>query len=201
MRRLLLIIVGLILPALLLGGWLFYEQWPLWTAAHPGWLPEGAPGACAAVASLRAFNAERASEGAAVTPLEARQLAGRLTEAHYDLDAPPVYADPVLVRADFPNAGRRLAWLYTAALPGESVPPKAAVVYLDAENGGALALITGVQGGETCTLDLRALLRRAMRTTPALALAGYVGLVAVGGIIFVVYRRIIWRGKLKYRAA
>jgi hypothetical protein len=118
MRRL-LVIAALMLPALLLGGWLIWEQWPIWNAPQPNWLPEGAPGVCAAVASLRVLNAERAGDQAEVTPLEARKLADRLTQHLYDLDAPPAYAEPVLVRADFPNVGRRLAWLYTAALPGE----------------------------------------------------------------------------------
>lgn len=180
MRRL-LVIAALLLPALLLGGWLIWEQWPIWNAPQPNWLPEGAPGVCAAVASLRVLNAERAGDQAEVTPLEARKLADRLTQHLYDLDAPPAYAEPVLVRADFPNVGRRLVWLYTAALPGE----RAAVIYLDAETGGALSVITGGAAPAACTLDPRALLHRAVRTTPALALAGYGGLVVAGGVLMV----------------
>jgi xanthosine utilization system XapX-like protein len=50
-------------------------------------------------------------------------------------------------------------------------------------------VITGSAAGEAsrCTPDPRALLRRAARTPPALALAGYVGLVVVAGVLVIGY--------------
>jgi hypothetical protein len=106
MRRLLIVVV-LMLPALVLGGWLIAEQLPIWNAPQPGWLPEGAPGVCEAVASLRVFNASRVNDSAAITRLEARKRADRLTQHQYDLDALPTYAEPMLVRGDFHGGAAR----------------------------------------------------------------------------------------------
>lgn len=206
MRRL-LIVVLISLPAFVLGGWLLSEQLPILLAPQWWWIgantPGGAPAACEAATSLRLYDGERVLfEQPSVSPEDARRAADQIIAEHYaidDEDAIPIeYGGPSLFRATL-NGERRLVWLYTArimtshvaTLPGTDMTGAAVIVYLDANTGDVLALLSAVGAGAAevmCPFPLRDWAVAAVRSTPFLALAGYVGLLLIAGVALIGYR-------------
>jgi hypothetical protein len=142
-----------ILPALFFAGWLLYEQLPNWLSPVPAWLQPTNPGvvfgACEALASLRAYDGRFAlGESAPVAPDSARDAASKAVRQLYADSASAEIAaqGPVLVRATFPAAGERLAWLNVATLerdPAERLG-KVAILYTDAQTNDLLAAVTSV---------------------------------------------------------
>lgn len=197
-RRLLLSLI-LSLPALLLAGWFLYEQLPVLFPAAPVWLrpdhPDAVPGACEAVASLRAFNGTFENARTGIDAEGARLAADFVIAQTYDLPPGRYTAEQAtaLVRARFPDAGERLAWLNVAPLDtGESRLGKAAIVYIDAQTGEPLALITAPAVTDARTacggppVSRRVLLRQYL---PLLLLAGYVGIIGIMTAVALLRRR------------
>lgn len=162
----------IVLPALILLGWLIAAQFPIWTAPQPDWFAPDTPGVCAAVAALQTYNAVRAGDTPAVSSAEAVKRAAAVVERHYRQTAAAV-SNPLLVRARFPD-GERLAWLLTAQLERG-----AAVTYIDAQTGEPLALITALSPANDCILNVRRALIDAVKSPPFLLLAGYIVLLVV----------------------
>nr|PZN50764.1 MAG: hypothetical protein DIU68_17695 [Chloroflexota bacterium] len=188
-----LIAALLFLPALLLAGWFVYEQAPIWFSGTPAWLdpkhPEAVPGACGALSALRVYRGRFVSETAALDAGAARERANRVAAEYYALPDGDYALDqgPALVRANFPQAGERLAWLALADLDAgdEARFGKVAIMFLDAENGDLLALHTGMSASDpqaACgggPVSRRALLRQYL---PLLLALGYVIVIAAGGL-------------------
>ena len=200
MRRLLTGIL-LSLPALVLAGWLFAEQSPILLSPQWWWIsstsPDGAPAACEAATSLNVYQGQRVLlQQPAISAGEAKTSADQAIAEHYRLAdeqetnaAALEYGGPSLFSAVF-DGERRLVWLYTARLmtshtarmPGTDMPGAAAVVYLDATTGETLALLSAVGTGDAeamCPFPLRDWAVETVRSTPFLALAGYLGLLLV----------------------
>lgn len=173
----------IVLPALILLGWLIAAQLPVWTAPQPDWFAPNTSGVCAAVASLQTYNAVRANDTPTVAAAEAVEHAAALVERHYPESAAAV-SDPLLVRARFAD-GDRLAWLITAQIAEGG----AAVTYIDAQTGEPLALITALSPASDCSLNVRRALTDAVKSPPFLLLAGYIVLLVVlFGLILLVRR-------------
>jgi hypothetical protein len=202
------IIVLLFLPAVVLGGWLLSEQLPILLAPQWWWIgantPGGAPAACEAATSLRLYNGERVLfEQSAISAADARTAADRFIAQHYAVEdenaaVPIEYGGPSLFRATL-TGERRLVWLYTAriatshvvTLPGTDMPGAAVIVYLDANTGDVLALLSAVGAGAAevmCPFPLRDWVVAAARSTPFVALAGYAGLLLALGALLLGYR-------------
>lgn len=177
-------IVALLIPAVILGAWLFSEQLPVWTAPQQWWIsPADAPAACAAVGTLTAYRASRVNDTVAVTPAEALNRADKALTWQYQLAAPPErFSAPLLVRGTF-DGEPRTAWLITTALDvGGSI------VYLDATTGEPLAIVAAVTPNATCPFDLRGTLVDMARSRAFQLFAGYVGLLVVGAVVLLVMR-------------
>ena len=199
MSRRTLTFILLSLPALVLLGWFVFEQAPSWFPSAPRWLQvtsgEAVSGACEAMASVRAYSGRFVSEGgSSVSADDARARTDEIVAQTYDLPTGDyVEAQPSLVRATFPDVGERLAWLAVANLDagGETRLGKASVVYLDAQTGEPLAVITAVavtDAREACggpPISRRVLLRQYL---PLLALVGY-GVIVLAGYAVVALRR------------
>lgn len=186
-------------PALGLVGWFVYEQYPVWS--RPRW---GAvnPGACAATASLEIYNAGwQPFAQPTITRDAGRAIAGDLITQQYGLPARQLSADEsLLVAATFPDSGERLAWVYLGLLGegDESTPGKAAVVYIDADSGEPLTLITaGAAADPRTACEMAALSRRALVRT-------YLPLVIAAGYAFkvgIIVSLLALRRRIKQRAA
>lgn len=208
MRRFFIIVPSL-LPVLVLGGWLLSEQLPILLAPQWWWITanstEGAPAACEAATSLRLYNGERVLfEQPTVSSEDAKAAADRLIAEQYanvgeDEAAltPLEYGGPSLFRATL-DGQRRLVWVVTArvgtshiaGMPGMEMPGAAAVVYIDANTDEPLALLLAAGAGNApamCPFPLRDWAVVTIRSTPFLALVGYVGLLLVLGVIVIVY--------------
>jgi hypothetical protein len=210
MRRL-LIAVFFSLPALALGGWLLLQQLPILLAPQWWWIsansPNGAPAACEAATSLRLYNGERVLfEQPPVSSEDAKAAADRLIaerytnvgEAETTAVTPLEYGGPSLFRATL-DSERRLVWLVTArvatshiaGMPGMEMPGAAAIVYVDANTGEPLTLLSAAGAGHApamCPFPLRDWAVVTLRSTPFLALAGYVGLMVALGVTLIIYR-------------
>jgi hypothetical protein len=193
----------LALPILVLAGWFISEGLPRWMPPTPPWLtatnPAAVPASCDAVASLNAYHASFTNDTAGVTisAEESRNRTDELVAAQYGLPDGhyAVEQGPALVRGTFPNVGERLAWLNVALLENnvEARLGKAAVVYVDAETGEPLAILTAAAVENPMTacgpapMSRRDLLRRYL---PLLLMGGYLALVMAGvGIRYIVGRR------------
>jgi hypothetical protein len=201
MNRRTLTSILLSLPALVLLGWFIVEQAPNWFPAAPVWLrvtgDDAIPGACEAMASLRAFNGRFSSDtnAAGLTADDARATADEVVAQTYDLP-PGRYTGeaPALVRATFPDAGERLAWLAVADLDagGAARLGKASIIYIDTVTGEALSVITAVSvtdaraacGGPPISRRVRV-----RQYLPLLALVGYVLIVLAGYAVVWLRRR------------
>jgi len=202
------IIVLLFLPALILGGWLLSQQLPTLLAPQWWWIsanhPNGAPAACEAATSLRLYDGERVLFEQPAISADAAKIAtdSLITEQYASADGevitPVEYGGPSLFRATL-DGQRRLVWVVTAQLetshvagmPGTEMPGAAAIVYVDANTGEPLALLSAVGAGNApamCPFPLRDWAVVMVRSTPFLALAGYMGFLIVLGIAAIIYR-------------
>jgi hypothetical protein len=209
MRRIPIVIL-FSLPALVLGGWLLSEQLPVLVAPQWWWIsansPQGAPAACEAATSLRLYNGERVLfEQPTISSDEAKAAADSFIAEQYSKageDGTAVtsleYGGPSLFRATL-NGERRLVWLYTARvetshianMPGTEMPGMAAIIYMDANTGESLALLSAAGAGNApamCPFPVRDWAVVAVRGTPFLALTGYVGLLVFLGVVVIIYR-------------
>lgn len=210
MRRL-LIAVFFSLPALALGGWLLSEQLPILLAPQWWWIatssPDGAPAACEAATSLHLYDGERVVfDQPTISSEEAKAAADRLIAEQYTnvgegettAVTPLEYGGPSLFRATL-DGERRLVWLVTARvatshiarMPGMEMPGAATIVYVDANTGEPLALLSAAGAGNApamCPFPLRDWTVGTLRSTPFLALTGYVGLLVVLSVILIFYR-------------
>jgi hypothetical protein len=200
MNRRSLTFILLSLPALVLLGWFIVEQSPIWFPAEPRWLQvtsgEAVPGACEALASLRAFGGRFSPDtNAAVSANDARTAADEVVAQTYNLPAGRYTREaPALVRATFRDVGERLAWLNVANLDSGSDARlgKASIVYIDAATGEALSLITAVSVTDARTacgrppISRRVLVRQYL---PLLVLVGYVLIVLAGYSVVQLRRR------------
>lgn len=191
------------LPTLLLAGWFFITQWPLWTAAQSWWItPRGAdsaPAGCEAAGLLRALGASRAFGETAINAADAERLARAvLVEAYGDLPAGLPAGGPGLVQVTV-GGTQRTAWIITTALAARRVdasgivlPYPAAVVLVDAATGDILELAHAANAGDAardCPFPLRTLVVNALRSAPFVGMAVYLGAVFVLGASWLVVRR------------
>lgn len=172
MSRRLLIPLLLLVPALLLLGWLVLAQLPRWGAPQPNWFPAGTPGVCAAVNSLKLYAGQRGAVGG-IGPLAARAAAAQVFAEHYGAQAITL-SEPLAVQANLPGEPRQPLYLVTGR-----INDAAAVLYLGANDGTPRALLTTPDADDAnCAFDLRGALVAAARSTPMIALAVYVLLIA-----------------------
>ncbi|MDX2137720.1 MAG: hypothetical protein SF123_06460 [Chloroflexota bacterium] len=192
------------IPIILLVGWFLVEQLPLWFAPQPPWTryPDlvALPGGCEAANALRLYGAARgADETTALTADDAQTTTVALIEQQYPDERFTFALPPELVRGSFGDTA--LAWFGIAMFArDDTTAPAGAIVFLDAQSGAPLSVITvlgaGIEGADgVCGAfaprpqGLRAALRPYL---PLLALAGYVGIVGMAaGIVW-------WRNKKAY---
>jgi hypothetical protein len=192
------------IPIILLVGWFLYEQLPIWFAPQPPWTryPDlvALPGGCEAANALRLYAAERgATDTTVLTAGNAQVAIETVLEQQYPDTAFTFALPPEPVRGSFGESS--LAWFSLATfVRDDASAPSGAIVFLDAQSGAPLSVITvlgaGAEGADgVCgsfapqSRGLRAQLRPYL---PLLALAGYAGIVTVGaGIVW-------WRGRKAY---
>jgi hypothetical protein len=185
--------IALLLPALLIGGWLGAEQLPVWTQIRYEAIrtPDGgsAPAACEAAALLRQWDARHIDPGG-ITPQQAiaRARAGLAVQG---LDAPQDTVHSLPIGAEIAlNGQRRAIWLITFALDaprrdayGIALPGPAALVVVDAADGGVIypGLIAAAppDPASACPFDVRGALVDLVRSPAFLLFAGYIGLTAI----------------------
>ena len=176
MSRRLLIVLAVALPALALIVWLVLAQLPRWTAPQPGWFAADTPGVCAAVESLKLYQAVRAEPGG-IGSEAAKTDAAKVVVDHYDASALAV-SDATAFQATLPGSPQRAVYVVTVRLT-DSAPEKDAVIYLDVATGDPLALITAVDDPAlNCNFDVRAALVAAAKSPPVLLLIAYFVIVA-----------------------
>lgn len=187
------VIAAVLLPALMLGGWLLSEQVPVWTAPQAWWVtPADAPAACAAAATLTAYRAVRSGEAPAVTPADALNRAEKALEWGYRLGAPPERAsDPLLVRGQF-GGESRLAWMIAA-----QIDVGGSIVYIDALSGETISLIAAAAPNAACPFDVRGALVDMARSRTFALFAGYVALVIGGALIVLIMGRLRSRQRIR----
>lgn len=191
MRRRLLrySLILLIVPALL-AGWILREQLPIWTAPRTEWFssPEGelAAAACESADLLRNLNGSQASDDQPVTAAAAQATAAAAVQQIYGRE--PVSASvPKAFRVTIDGVARTVWWVSSGSLSDDS--SAAAIVLIDAQSGDVVDVLTVSTPLEVtaCAFDTRRALIDLIRSTPALLLGVYLGLVIVGGIGFVVW--------------
>lgn len=183
MRRALIVLV-LIVPALVLIGWLIAAQLPTWTAPQANWFAADTPGVCAAVDSLVLYHASRANVGG-IGRDAAILDAAQVVTSHYDFGTaarPTHRSEPLGVQATLPGDQARAYDVLTMALSDDALP-KIAVIYLDAATGEPRALLTAIDDpARNCALDVKAALLAAVKSLPLILLAAY-GVIVAGGLI------------------
>ncbi|MEO8393508.1 MAG: hypothetical protein ABI700_11010 [Chloroflexota bacterium] len=177
-----LIGIALVIPALVLIGWLVAAQLPRWTAPQPGWFDPYTPALCVVVDSLKRYGATRADVGgigrdAAV--LDAAQVVAK----YYDFGTtrPPINRSiPLGVEATLPGDQQRAYYAISMALSADPLR-KVAVIYLDAETGEARALISTIEyPAANCDFDVKAALLVAIKSPPLILLVAYGALTVLG---------------------
>ena len=172
-------------------AWLVVAQLPRWTSPQAGWFPAGTPGVCAAVASLTAYQAGRDGDGG-IGRTAALENAQRTLTEHYDTLALAV-SEPLPVQATLPDKVRQAYYVVTAQLNNAALPT-VAILYLSADSGEIRSLITASDDPALdCSLDVRAALLAAVRSPALIGLAGYVGIMAVGLVVWVLLK---WRRRV-----
>jgi hypothetical protein len=183
------LLILLALPLLVFAGWFAYEQLPRFIWPAPVWLDPGSdsavPGTCEVRNSLALVKGRFVAESAPLSADESvAQARAIIAETYSPIPDNPT-VNSTLVRATFPGAGERLAWLHVIAIGerGENQPGKTAIVYLDAQAGDLLSLVTAGAAempSQMCGAPTgrRVLLRQ---FAPLVAIVGYVGMLVVGG--------------------
>jgi hypothetical protein len=190
-------VVALILPlpALALIAWLVVSQLPRWTAPQANWFPPDTPGACSAVSALTVYGAVRVGQ-TGIGRDAALQSAQRALTDYYDTLALNV-GQPQPVRATLPGTSPADYYIVTAQLDDAPLPT-VAVLFLDAASGDPRSLITASDDPSLdCSLDVRAVVIAALRSPPLIGLVVYVGIVAIGLVIWALFR---WRRRAIVRA-
>lgn len=183
-RRLLVL---LLIPALALVAWALALQLPRWIAPQPNWFTLGTPALCAAVDTLRLYSGQRGEADSNIGSNAARTAAEQIIAQHYDTPA-ITFSEPLAVHASLPNTERHGYYIVTAELPDA-----AAVIFLDAQNGEARAVITTPRSETvTCDFDIRTALVDAVRSPPVILLAAYLLLTALA---LATWRRLQAKGK------
>jgi hypothetical protein len=183
LRRALIALV-LIVPALVLIGWLVSAQIPLWNVPQERWFSVSTPGICAAVDSLKLYDGQRADVGGIgrdAALADAAQVALK-----YYTSPPPAGAAFFLavlgVEATLPAQQRQGYYVVVAPLSSSPLP-KAAVMYLDAQTGDVKALITAIDDeSATCVFNWYPALLAAVKSPPLLLLVTY-GVLVVAGLV------------------
>jgi hypothetical protein len=156
--------LALALPLLALLGWALYEQAQVWSAPRPRWVEDvnglkySGPCDRPGKAAIEAYQILRADEGlaAGISGQQAAELASRVIARHFGIhtewlwgSSPP---DPELSQVTFPDGQRRLAWpVFTFFRFGEDVMEgEVTGVFIDANTGEALMLVTGQSVGDPC---------------------------------------------------
>lgn len=201
-------IILLSLPIIVLLGWFVTERAPGWMVTVPGWLrtvgADPALGACEALTAVDGYQGEfinfyqptviRAPEAPAYARAGVEAATGLTLESAASL------SPAALVRATFPQAGERLAWLVIATLPKDADArfDRVAVAFVDGDTGDLLAMNTAVSVTDARTacgggpVGRRALVRQYL---PLLVTAAYVGFLVAG-----LYLRALWQRRAARRA-
>jgi hypothetical protein len=184
LRRALIALV-VIVPALVLIGWLISAQLPRWTAPQANWFAPNTLGVCSAVDSLKLYDASRADVGG-IGRDAALVEAAQATAQHYTGQIAPdtgisIKVSPAVgVQATLPGDQRRGYYLVIMPLSADALP-KVAIVYVDAQTGDIKALITAIDDpAANCEFDVKAALLAAVKSPPLLLLVAYGVLVVVG---------------------
>lgn len=198
--------IGLLLPLLLIGGWLGAEQIPIWTQiryeAIRAVAGEPAPAACEAASLLNQWQA-RLSDPVG-SPSDQVVDQARAAFAAQGVIVPddarrslPIGADALI------DHQRRSIWLLTFALSGPradaagiALPGPAALAVIDAADGSVIhagvIAAAPVDPAAACPFDVRGALVDVLRSAPFILLAGYIGLtliVLAGAGVFWFMRR------------
>jgi len=200
------LLAALLLPALVLGGGVVSQQFPVWMAigyddfrAADGGI---APAACEAASLLPTLDARPAS-GGTVTAEAALALAQTAIAARIPQPpAAPRFSVPTLYI--LPADGGRRVWVITAALDtpridpyGVALPGPAALLLIDADSGAivrsAVSASSPADPAAACPFDVRGALVDMVRSPMFLLLAGYSALTALllsgAGIVRLVQHR------------
>lgn len=170
------------------GIWVF----PLWTAAHAGWLPADTPGTCAAVAWLRATGSQlRNSTPSEPSVIAERTVAIATATMRSDMVIRFTYSDPLAIHARVGGA-RHDSWLIVARqdVPLEQLAP-VVVMVLDAVSGDPLAVSMGIDDPAAgCAFNLRRTIRTMVLSPIFILLAGYTSVIMTFGIGLWLRRRL-----------
>jgi hypothetical protein len=182
-----------ILPILGLLGWFVYEQLPVWTAPQPAWVryPDlmALPNGCEAASALQMYGAARdVTAATTLTQEEATAQIAAVVDAQYPDQAYQTLLDAELVRGAFGD--ETSAWWSVVQFEGDSLLPRGAAVFISAQTGEPLAVITtmgaGAQGMDgvcgSFTPQPRGLRAQLRPYLPLMVLAGYVGVVGIVAI-------------------
>lgn len=154
----------------------------------PGWLrptsAEPAPGACEALGVVAGYQGEFINffQQTAITREDAPAVALAHAQSTVDVDGEiAVTPHAALVRATFPQAGERLAWLVLATLPRDGARfERVASVFIDADTGDLLALslantvADSAAGCGSMPLTRRELVRQYLPVLIAVAYSGFI---------------------------
>jgi hypothetical protein len=192
-RRLIIAFV-IALPVIALAGLSFYrivlrpDRNPV-TAAQP--LADATLADCESAASLAAYHAQPAQGGAAISADDALKRADDVLAQQYQQpDGTPLSGTsagaPRLVQATI-GGQQRLAWLTVMLLDNETTASsgaslgKAAVIYLDAQTGDPLAVITDVAVSSLSSCGTPRFSLTSRQILPLALLGAYVALVIIVG--------------------
>lgn len=185
--------IGLLLPLLLIGGWLAAEQIPIWTQIRYESIPAAdggaAPAACEAASLLNQWQG-RLIEPSGIPSQQAADQARAAFAAQGvivpedDRRSLPIGADALI------DGERRPIWLLTFALGGPrtdaagiALPIPAALAVIDAADGSVIhagiIAAAAVDPAAACPFDGRGALIDLLRSTPFILLAGYLGLTLI----------------------
>ncbi len=173
-------------------------QPPQWTIPYTGTMES-----CSTIAHWDRFQVQDATDAhSAVSSDNASKTGRAVITRYYDFHgasgAPLTGVTPRLVFATFPDGQRRLAWVFglLVSTRHDFMSANAAMVYLDANTGAPLLLLTDITVGDpsfTCPPiygeDLIEAMTQGITTT---LLAGY-----IGGILLFIGVRTLWRRRRK----
>lgn len=199
------LLIALLLPVLVLGGWLATDHLPVWTAIRYDAIRAGdgtiAPAACEVASLLRQMAARQSGtagiDRAAAQTAARAGFAAQLPDLATDL---PSNGHAVVYDLVY-DGQRRPAWVITGALAvprtaadGTALPIPAGIAFIDGETGAVLRAIvlasSPADPAAACPFDLRGALVDLARSPAFLLLAGYLALTMIGGVGVTIMR---WR--------
>jgi hypothetical protein len=189
--------VGLVMPIIVLIGWLLSEQILIWAMPAPRWVNQKkiSTNICVEIVpqALDNVEAEPDVRAARITPAQADDIMERMLARQSGFVPYSKPDSPHLAWATFPDGQRRLFW-YEAVLVAfdGSMSGKAAATCLDAATGEPLMLIPDVPIGDPCMtcgcIAINLPLRRPQFVALGL-LVIYLFFLAIGVGAFWVWRR------------